>query len=97
MPGFYVLWTKYAGEKWKCFYVGQTDKMKESLQNHLSTAEPNNKIADYVQKTTCAFNYALFGNKADSEGILLFLYEHYMPDSNQTPMRSVTPIEVNLP
>ncbi len=97
MPGIYVLWTKYAGEKWKCFYVGNTNKMKESLQNHLSSGEKNEKIAALINKSTCAFNYALIGNKAEIDGVFRFLYDHYMPECNLMSPPDVKPIEVNLP
>ncbi len=96
MPGIYVLWTKYAGEKWKCFYVGQTEKIKTSLYNILSESEQNENIKSLVRKSTCAFNFALIGSKTDRDGIEKFLYDHFRPEFSKDPP-AVGAIEVNLP
>jgi excinuclease UvrABC nuclease subunit len=96
MPAVYVLWTKYTGERWKCFFVGQTEKIKTTLYEFLSESEQNEEIKKLVHESTCAFNYALTGSKSERNGIEKFLYEHYRPEFSNNPP-DVEPIEVNLP
>lgn len=95
--GIYLLWVKLKdGNKWRCFYVGQTQDLETRLLAHLSDSEDNACLRRQVSGYVCGFEYASIGRQSDRDGAEKFLYDHYKPECNQVDPGG-TPIVVNLP
>jgi len=95
--GIYLLLVKLKSEKWRCFYVGQSDPLNTRLLQHLSKDEKNECIKTNVQKYICGFVFTLIAKQEDRDSIEKFLYEYYKPECNIISPPDVDPIEVNLP
>jgi excinuclease UvrABC nuclease subunit len=94
--GIYLLWVQLKSDKWRCFYVGKADNLKERFLNHLSSDEKNECLRDKVSKYICGFEHAIVLNQNHRDGIEKYLYDYYSPECNRIDPGG-RPITVNLP
>jgi len=94
--GVYLLWVQLKNKKWRCFYAGQSEDIKERLLDHLSDNEENECIKNNVSKYVCGFEYAVISKQADRDGAEKYLYDQYKPECNQVDTGG-EPLEINLP
>ncbi len=94
--GIYLLCVKLKNGTWRCFYVGQTNRLDHRLLEHLSDLEENDCIRKRVGRKVCGFRCAVVGRQPDRDAIEKYLYDRYKPVCNQEDPGG-TPIVVNLP
>ena len=95
--GIYLLCVKLKNGTWRCFYVGQTNRLDHRLLEHLSDLEENDCIRKRVGRKVCGFRgqlwlaYSRIGMQSRN-----ILHDRDKPVCNQEDPGG-TPIVVNLP
>ncbi len=82
-PGVYLLWVKLKNGKWRCYYVGQAQDLRQRLLDHLSKTEPNACIRNHIENHISGFEFAEVSTQADRDGVEKYLYDHFSPECNE--------------
>lgn len=94
--GVYLLWAQLKNDEWRCYYVGQADRLEKRLFEHIADTEANECIREHIVSHNNSYEYASVDKKTDRDGIEKYLYDHFKPTCNDVDPGG-SPIEVNLP
>jgi excinuclease UvrABC nuclease subunit len=94
--GVYLLWAQLKNDEWRCYYVGQADRLEKRLFEHIVGSEANECVKEHIVSHNNGYEYARVDKRSDREGIEKSLYDHFKPACNRADPGGM-PIEVNLP
>lgn len=78
------------------FYVGQADDIKSRLLEHISAAEENVCIKNYIDKKSCFFRYAIVTKDHIRDAAERQMFKQYEPECNDKEPYGRDDIILNL-
>lgn len=58
-----------SGDKYYCFYVGQSTDLNRRLKEHISSSESNNCIKNKLKNNTCYFQFVYVSTQKERDQI----------------------------
>lgn len=96
LAGVYRLSYKADDGEYYVFYIDQSEDIKKMLLQHLSDAEDNVCVSNYLAKKDCYFRYAIITKSDIRNAAEKQMYKQYEPVCNDKEPEGRDDIKVNL-
>ena len=96
LAGVYRFSYKSDDDNYYIFYVGKAEDIKGRLLEHLSSAEKNVCIKNYLASKKCFFRYAKITKTYIRDAVEKQMYKQYEPSCNEIEPEGRDDVKVNL-
>ena len=93
--GTYRLLSRGPDGKFRSFYVGIADNLRDGIPAHFVQSEPNQCVRSIINLGDCRFKFAYVESETDRKGVERYLFEN-LPGLCNDLAPSAEPTEVNL-
>jgi len=83
-PGVFTLYVLMENQKWKCFLVGNSENIHETMMGFLESKE-DNQVQENIKDYICGFEFAPLENEEERIAATKYLYDRLRPECMEDP------------